>query len=77
MSRATALQKASMMNTGSAVTRPFVREPSAGSTLNVLGVTHIYKATALEMGGSFSLCFRQARERRRIPTPVTMKPSMF
>src|SRR5262245_30079718 len=44
-----------MMDTSSAVTRPFVREPSAGSTLNVLGVTHIYKATALETGGSFSL----------------------
>ena len=34
---------------------PFVREPAAGSTLNVLGTTHIYKATALETGGSFSL----------------------
>jgi mannose-6-phosphate isomerase-like protein (cupin superfamily) len=35
--------------------RPFVRAPAAGSTLNVLGVTHIYKATAAETGGSFSL----------------------
>jgi len=43
------------MGTGDAETRPFVREPSAGSTLKVLGVTHIYKATALETGGSFSL----------------------
>lgn len=34
---------------------PFVRDPAAGSTLNVLGVTHIYKATAVETGGSFSL----------------------
>ena len=34
---------------------PFVREPAAGSTLNVLGVTHIYKATANETAGSFSL----------------------
>ena len=34
---------------------PFVRAPAAGSTLNVLGVTHIYKATAAETGGSFSL----------------------
>jgi quercetin dioxygenase-like cupin family protein len=34
---------------------PFVREPAAGSTLNVLGVTHIYKATGAETGGSFSL----------------------
>jgi quercetin dioxygenase-like cupin family protein len=35
--------------------QPFVRAPAAGSTLNVLGVTHIYKATAVETGGSFSL----------------------
>lgn len=34
---------------------PFVREPAAGSTLDVLGVTHIYKATGAETGGSFSL----------------------
>lgn len=34
---------------------PFVREPAAGSTLNVLGVTHIYKATASETAGAFSL----------------------
>ncbi len=33
----------------------FVRGPAAGSTLNVLGVTHIYKATAAETAGSFSL----------------------
>jgi len=38
-----------------AAAEPFVREPAAGSTLNVLGVTHIYKATAAETGGSFSL----------------------
>jgi quercetin dioxygenase-like cupin family protein len=44
-----------MMHTNSAVTRSFVREPAAGSTLDVLGVTHIYKATAAETGGSFSL----------------------
>jgi quercetin dioxygenase-like cupin family protein len=35
--------------------KPFVRDPAAGSTFNVLGVTHIYKATATETGGSFSL----------------------
>ncbi len=35
--------------------RPFVRDPAAGSTLNILGVTHIYKATGTETGGSFSL----------------------
>jgi len=34
---------------------PFVREPAAGSTLNVLGVTHIYKATGTETAGAFSL----------------------
>jgi quercetin dioxygenase-like cupin family protein len=33
---------------------PFVREPAAGSTLNVLGLTHIYKATHAETAGSFS-----------------------
>jgi len=32
----------------------FVRNPGAGSTLNVLGVTHIYKATGAETAGSFS-----------------------
>jgi quercetin dioxygenase-like cupin family protein len=34
---------------------PFVRESGACSTLNVLGVTHIYKATGAETAGSFSL----------------------
>lgn len=29
----------------------FVRDPAAGSTVNVLGVTHVYKATAAETGG--------------------------
>jgi quercetin dioxygenase-like cupin family protein len=33
----------------------FVRAPSAGPTLNVLGVTHIYKAMGTETAGSFSL----------------------
>jgi quercetin dioxygenase-like cupin family protein len=33
----------------------FIRAPGAGSTLNILGTTHIYKATATETGGSFSL----------------------
>ena len=33
---------------------PFVRNPGAGSTLNVLGVTHIYKATGADTAGSFS-----------------------
>jgi mannose-6-phosphate isomerase-like protein (cupin superfamily) len=35
-------------------TEPFIGTPTAGSTLNVLGVTHIYKATAAETGGLFS-----------------------
>ncbi|MGE0238896.1 MAG: cupin domain-containing protein [Parvibaculaceae bacterium] len=35
--------------------RAFIRAPGAGSTLNILGSTHIYKATAAETGGSFSL----------------------
>jgi quercetin dioxygenase-like cupin family protein len=43
------------MDAKAAAAAPFVREPAAGSTLNVLGVTHIYKATAAETGGSFSL----------------------
>src|SRR5262245_58507078 len=38
-----------------AAAEPFVRPPAAGSTLNVLGVIHTYKATAAETGGSFSL----------------------
>src|SRR5882757_6886386 len=37
-----------------AAAAPFVRDPGAGSTLNVLGVTHIYKATGAETAGSFS-----------------------
>jgi quercetin dioxygenase-like cupin family protein len=36
-------------------TAPFVRGPAAGATLDVLGVTHLYKATGAETGGSFSL----------------------
>src|SRR6266542_4059237 len=34
---------------------PFVREPAAGSPLDVLGVTHTYKATGAETAGSLSL----------------------
>lgn len=34
---------------------PFILEPEAGSTLNVLGVTHRYKATGAETNGLFSL----------------------
>jgi quercetin dioxygenase-like cupin family protein len=44
-----------MMDAKVTTTAPFVRDPGAGSTLDVLGVTHIYKATAAETAGSFSL----------------------
>jgi quercetin dioxygenase-like cupin family protein len=44
-----------MMDAKVTATAPFVRAPGAGSTVNVLGVTHIYKATAAETGGLFSL----------------------
>jgi quercetin dioxygenase-like cupin family protein len=44
-----------VMDAKVATARPFTRAPGAGSTLNVLGATHIYKATAAETGGSFSL----------------------
>lgn len=43
------------MNAKVTAADPFVREPAAGSTLNVLGLTHIYKATDTETAGSFSL----------------------
>ena len=43
------------MDANVAATAPFVRDPGAGSTLNVLGVTHIYKATGAETASSFSL----------------------
>lgn len=60
-------------------TEPFVREPAAGSTLNVLGVTHIYKATGAETVGSSRSgrrSFRRARVRHRTPMLMRMKPSM-
>src|SRR5215813_2501843 len=44
-----------MMDTKVDAREPFVRAPAAGSTLNVLGVTHIYKATGGDTAGSFSL----------------------
>ncbi|HZT17936.1 MAG TPA: cupin domain-containing protein [Dongiaceae bacterium] len=34
---------------------PFVRAPASGPALNVLGVTHIYKAMGDDTAGSFSL----------------------
>jgi quercetin dioxygenase-like cupin family protein len=43
------------MDTKSTPTASFIRESSAGSTLNVLGITHIYKAVGAETAGSFSL----------------------
>ena len=43
------------MDTNLMSVAPFFREPGAGSTLNVLGITHIHKATGAETGGAFSL----------------------
>ena len=43
------------MNKTIAAAASFLREPGDGRMLNVLGVTHIYKATGAETGGSFSL----------------------
>jgi quercetin dioxygenase-like cupin family protein len=40
---------------GSSATGSFVRAPAAGSVLNVLGITHIYKAMSTDTAGSFSL----------------------
>jgi quercetin dioxygenase-like cupin family protein len=37
------------------IIEPFVRDPAAGTAHEVLGVTHMYKATGAETGGSFSL----------------------
>jgi mannose-6-phosphate isomerase-like protein (cupin superfamily) len=47
--------KEAQMNANVARAAPFAREPGAGQTLNVLGVTHIYKATSAETAGAFSL----------------------
>jgi uncharacterized cupin superfamily protein len=47
--------KETAMNTAMNQAAPFFREPGAGSTLNVLGVTHVYKATGAETAGAFSL----------------------
>src|SRR5947199_230772 len=38
----------STMNVRSAAVEPFIRAPAEGSTLDVLGVTHLYKATGAE-----------------------------
>jgi quercetin dioxygenase-like cupin family protein len=43
-----------MMDTKVAAMEPFVRAPAAGRTLNVLGVTHIYKAMGRDTAGSLS-----------------------
>src|SRR5206468_4613458 len=45
----------STMNVRSEAVEPFIRAPADGSTLNVLGVTHLYKATGAETAGAFSL----------------------
>jgi len=58
---------------------PFVREPGAGSTLNVLGVTHICKATGAETGGlsrSGKTWFRRAPVRRRTSIFMRTRRSM-
>src|ERR1051325_7853836 len=44
-----------MMESKAAKIEPFVRERGVGATLNVLGVTHVYKAMASDTGGAFSL----------------------
>jgi hypothetical protein len=64
----------------SAATISFIRGSDVGSALNVLGVTHIYKATGTETAGSSRYgkpLFRQAQARRRTPIPERTKPSMF
>ena len=43
------------MNSDTTRIAPFLRVPGAGSTLDVLGVTHIYKATSADTAGAFSL----------------------
>jgi quercetin dioxygenase-like cupin family protein len=43
------------MDTKVASAAPYFREPAAGSSHNILGLTHIYKATGAETAGSFSL----------------------
>src|SRR5262245_57599072 len=48
-------RRRSTMNAKVTPARSFVRAPAAGSTLNVLGATHVYKATADETGGFVSL----------------------
>jgi mannose-6-phosphate isomerase-like protein (cupin superfamily) len=42
------------MNIRSAAVEPFIRAPEEGSKLDVLGVTHVYKATGAETAGAFS-----------------------
>jgi quercetin dioxygenase-like cupin family protein len=43
------------MDTNVAGAAPLVRAPGGGATVNVLGVTHVYKATGAETAGSFSM----------------------
>lgn len=65
------------MNAKAVAAEAFVREPAAGSTLNVLGITHIYKATGPPgPSRSGSPWFRRARECHRTSMPERMKPSM-
>jgi quercetin dioxygenase-like cupin family protein len=44
-----------MMETKVAPIEPFVRQSGTGRTINVLGVTHIYKAMATDTAGSLSM----------------------
>jgi hypothetical protein len=67
------------MDAKATAVEPFVREPAAGSTLDILGATHIYKATAAETGGSFSLweaVFPPGAGAPPHTMPARMKPSM-
>jgi mannose-6-phosphate isomerase-like protein (cupin superfamily) len=43
------------MNTNLTSPAPLFVHPAGGSTLNVLGVTHIYKARSAKTVGTFSL----------------------
>lgn len=43
------------MDSRATAAEPYVLEPAAGSTLVVLGVTHIHKATGADTAGAFTL----------------------
>jgi hypothetical protein len=60
--------------------QPFVRAPAAGSTLKVLGLTSIHKATGADTVGAFSVWEtvvpRGTCSRHRIPITARMRRSM-